>query len=108
MFPRAVRIGHIQGIEIGEDPSRLVIAFLFGWSFYAQFQTQLSNLARHTKPVSRRGVRGGVLRVRPPSDAWHRSDDEHPSGMSTWRSGFLDLFCVDMVILHDLNGTAKR
>ena len=37
MFVNAVRLGRMFGIEVRIDPSWLVIAFLFGWSFYAQF-----------------------------------------------------------------------
>ena len=33
-----IRIGRLLGIEVSIDPSWLVIVFLFGWSFYAQFE----------------------------------------------------------------------
>ncbi|MFQ5524229.1 MAG: site-2 protease family protein [Acidimicrobiia bacterium] len=38
MFVHSVSIGRFFGIEVRVDPSWLVVAFLFGWSFYAQFQ----------------------------------------------------------------------
>jgi Zn-dependent protease/predicted transcriptional regulator len=37
VFAHSVSIGRFFGIEVRIDPSWLVIAFLFGWSFYAQF-----------------------------------------------------------------------
>ena len=33
-----IKLGRIFGIDISIDPSWLVIFFLFGWSFYVQFQ----------------------------------------------------------------------
>jgi Zn-dependent protease/CBS domain-containing protein len=37
VFAHSVSLGRILGIEVRVDPSWLVVAFLFGWSFYAQF-----------------------------------------------------------------------
>jgi len=44
MFVNAVRLGRMFGIEVRIDPSWLVIAFLFGWSFYAQFGLEFPGL----------------------------------------------------------------
>ncbi|MEA1904136.1 MAG: site-2 protease family protein [Actinomycetota bacterium] len=44
MFVHSLRIGSIFGIEIRIDPSWLVIAFLVGWSFYAQFAFRFPDL----------------------------------------------------------------
>jgi Zn-dependent protease len=41
---KTVRIGQIFGIEVRIDPSWLVIAFLFAWSFYAQFELRFPEL----------------------------------------------------------------
>ncbi|HIE21377.1 MAG TPA: site-2 protease family protein [Acidimicrobiia bacterium] len=48
MFTHSVSIGRYFGIEVRIDPSWLVIAFLFGWSFYAQFQHVFPDLASTT------------------------------------------------------------
>ncbi len=45
MFVHSVSIGRFFGIEVRVDPSWLVVAFLFGWSFYAQFQHALPGLS---------------------------------------------------------------
>lgn len=43
-----VKLGRVFGIEIGVDPSWLVIFFLFGWSFYVQFEAVFDELASPT------------------------------------------------------------
>ena len=45
MFAGSMPIGRFFGVEVRIDLSWLVIAFLFGWSFYAQFGSQFPNLA---------------------------------------------------------------
>jgi Zn-dependent protease len=44
MFANSLRLGRIFGIEIRIDLSWLVIAFLVGWSFYAQFVLRFPEL----------------------------------------------------------------
>jgi Zn-dependent protease/predicted transcriptional regulator len=44
MFPHAIRLGKVFGIEIRIDPSWIVIALLFGWSLYVQFETAIQSL----------------------------------------------------------------
>lgn len=39
MFPRALRIARIGGVEVRIDPSWLLIALVFVWFFYARFAT---------------------------------------------------------------------
>ncbi len=41
---KGLRIGRVFGIEISIDPSWLVIAFLFSWSFYLQFALRFEDL----------------------------------------------------------------
>lgn len=41
-----IKLGRIFGIEISIDPSWLVIFFLFGWSFYAQFEAAFADASR--------------------------------------------------------------
>ncbi len=48
MFVHSVSIGKFFGIEVRVDPSWLVVAFLFGWSFYAQFQVVFPGLGPGT------------------------------------------------------------
>jgi Zn-dependent protease/predicted transcriptional regulator len=43
---KGLRIGRVFGIEITIDPSWLVIAFLFTWSFYVQFGLRFEDLAQ--------------------------------------------------------------
>ena len=51
MFANAVRLGRMFGIEVRIDPSWLVIAFLFGWSFFTQFGLEFPALEAGTKVV---------------------------------------------------------
>lgn len=41
---KGLRLGRVFGIEISVDPSWLVIAFLFSWSFYIQFGLEFPDL----------------------------------------------------------------
>jgi Zn-dependent protease/predicted transcriptional regulator len=41
---KGLRIGKVLGIEISIDPSWLIIAFLFSWSFYIQFGLRFEGL----------------------------------------------------------------
>lgn len=37
MFPRALRIGQVGGVDVRVDPSWIIIALLFLWSFFTRF-----------------------------------------------------------------------
>jgi Zn-dependent protease/CBS domain-containing protein len=56
---KGLRLGRVLGIEISIDPSWLVIAFLFSWSFYLQFGVQFPDL----EPVPKMVMAGGTAIV---------------------------------------------